>query len=84
MPLAAMFLKNKFIGWFALVQSFHFYLNTDCTPSNAKAPSSATETTPFVRLILSVIGLVASYMDLVFPVASPPIPAVESLAEESN
>ena len=81
MPLAAMFLKNKFIGWFALVQSFHFYLNTDSSSSNSKVPSSSTETTPFVRLILSVIGLVASYMDLVFPVASPPIPAVESLAE---
>lgn len=68
MPMVAMFLKNKFIGWFALIQSFHYYLNTDPEAATASSkPSSAMDQPPLMKILLSVIGLLVCYMNLVLP-----------------
>lgn len=75
MPLVAMFLRNKFIAWFALIQSVHYYFNTD--PEEAAAAASAsknsTDQPPIMKVLLSVVGLFVCYMHLIIP--QPPIAA---------
>lgn len=68
MPMVAMFLKNKFIGWFALIQSFHYYLNTDPDAASASSKSSsAMDQPPLMKVALSFIGLLVCYMNLLLP-----------------
>lgn len=73
MPLVAMFLRNKFIAWFALIQSVHYYFNTD--PEEAAAASASSKSSmdqpPLMKVLLSVVGLFVCYMNLIIP--QPPI-----------
>ncbi|AQZ14232.1 YPR063C [Zygosaccharomyces parabailii] len=81
-PMMAMFLKNKFMAWFAVVQSFHSYLNfrsDDAVSGN----SNSLDQSPGLRLLMSMIGLVVCYMDLVFPTPPAPTPASAPAASES-
>ncbi|CAI4830180.1 CLN_G0056280.mRNA.1.CDS.1 [Saccharomyces cerevisiae] len=70
MPMAAIFLRNKFIAWFSLIQSVHYYLNTDediiVAYKENKAPSPMDQP-PAIKLFMSLIGLCVCYMNLVFP-----------------
>ncbi|GAV53401.1 hypothetical protein ZYGR_0AI06850 [Zygosaccharomyces rouxii] len=77
-PMVAMFLKNKFLAWFALIQSFYAYLNfvADETSSNSSNP---TDQSPGIRVLMSLVGLFVCYMGLVFPQ-----PAPASLGQASN
>ncbi|CAR27409.1 hypothetical protein ZYGR_0I06830 [Zygosaccharomyces rouxii] len=79
-PMIAMFLKNKFLAWFALIQSFYAYLNfsPEETSSNSSNPSDQS---PGLRVAMSVIGLFVCYMGLVFP---QPAPASFSKAPDAS
>lgn len=83
--MLAMFLKNKFMAWFALVQSFHSYLNysSDDAPSGS---SNSLDQSPVMRLLMCMVGIVVCYMDLVFPTAPAPAPrqAPKDTAESSE
>ncbi|QLL31364.1 hypothetical protein HG536_0B02270 [Torulaspora globosa] len=69
MPMVAMFLRNKFIAWFALIQSVHYYFNTDPEEASAAAASNkgSMDQPPLMKVLLSVVGLVVCYMNLVIP-----------------
>ncbi|QLQ78878.1 hypothetical protein HG537_0B02260 [Torulaspora globosa] len=69
MPMVAMFLRNKFIGWFALIQSVHYYFNTDPEAASVAAASNkgSMDQPPLMKVLLSVVGLLVCYMNLVIP-----------------
>ncbi|KAL3228992.1 Uncharacterized protein RNJ44_02079 [Nakaseomyces bracarensis] len=77
MPMAAIFLRNKFVAWLSLLQSVHYYLNTDketLEMNKSRSGNSALDQPPLVKIAMSVIGLVVCYMGLVFPAPdAPPI-----------
>lgn len=68
MPMAAMFMKNKFLAWFALLTTFHYYLTAE--PSESNSP----EQSPIVKIGMSVVSLLVCYMGLALPqsVSVPP------------
>lgn len=72
MPMAAIFLRNRFVAWFAVIQSVHYYLNTDEDEANAKdgKQSSSIEQTPIIKVAMAMVGLIVCYMNLVFPVVN--------------
>ncbi|CCK71486.1 uncharacterized protein KNAG_0H00700 [Huiozyma naganishii CBS 8797] len=78
MPMAAIFLRNKFVGWFALIQSIHYFLNTSeeeislATAKEAqdKKNENPLEKYPVLKVALSFIGLCVCYLELVFPNAT--------------
>ncbi|CAI4053588.1 hypothetical protein N7582_005759 [Saccharomyces uvarum] len=80
MPMAAIFLKNKFIAWFSLIQSLHFYLNTDediVAAQKETKSASPMDQPPAIKLLMSIIGIGVCYMNLVFPQQlAPPKPTV--------
>lgn len=67
MPMAALFLRNKFIGWLALVQSIHYYLNTDLQLLPASAESNPLDQFPIMKVLISFFSLLVCYLGLVFP-----------------
>lgn len=69
MPLVAMFLRNKFIAWFALIQSVHYYFNTDPDEAAAAldAGKSSMDQSPLMKVLLSTVGLFVCYMNLIIP-----------------
>ncbi|CAB4252057.1 similar to Saccharomyces cerevisiae YPR063C ER-localized protein of unknown function [Maudiozyma barnettii] len=70
MPLAAIFLRNKFLAWFAVVQGMHYLLNTDreqaARDASAKDPTGLDQS-PFTRLLIAVGAIIICYIDFVFP-----------------
>ncbi|CAG58393.1 uncharacterized protein GVI51_D01441 [Nakaseomyces glabratus] len=80
MPMAAIFLKNKFIAWFSLIQSVHSYLNTDeetLEKNKSKTGNSALDQPPLVKVAMSLVGILVCYMNLVFPTPDAPPPSSE-------
>ncbi|CAI4053826.1 hypothetical protein SKDZ_16G3240 [Saccharomyces kudriavzevii ZP591] len=70
MPMAAIFLRNKFIAWFSLIQSVHYYLNTDediVAAQKEDKAASPMDQPPVIKLFMSLIGLCVCYMNLAFP-----------------
>ncbi|CCH58452.1 hypothetical protein TBLA_0A06600 [Henningerozyma blattae CBS 6284] len=79
MPMAAMFLRNKFIAWFAFIQTFYSALTsgsglfemsipTNETAKNVKSGSLGTTSQPNgVKFVMSLIGVLFCYSDLVIP-----------------
>ncbi|SCU86031.1 LADA_0D11782g1_1 [Lachancea dasiensis] len=60
MPMAAMFMKNKFLAWFALLTTVHYSLT-------AEADQSSPDQSPILKLLLSAVSLAVCYMNLIFP-----------------
>lgn len=71
MPMVAMFLRNKFVAWFALIQSFHYYLNADPEQAGSSNSKNAMDQSPLVKIFLSIIGLCVCYMNIVLPQPDP-------------
>ncbi|KAH3667770.1 hypothetical protein WICMUC_005302 [Wickerhamomyces mucosus] len=65
MPMAALFMKNKLLGWFSLLSTVQAYLNE---LHGAKPQEGSTSA--LLRLLLSVFGILVCYTDLVFPGSS--------------
>ena len=82
MPMAAIFLRNRFIAWFAVIQNFHYVLNTDydelklSSTTKSSDPLSIMDQSPMIRFFMSIAGLVACYLDMVFP--QKPLPPKDS------
>ena len=82
MPMAAIFLRNKFIAWFAVIQNFHYVLNTDydelklSSTTKSSDPLSVMDQSPMIRFFMAIAGLVACYLDMVFP--QKPLPPRDS------
>lgn len=72
-PMVAMFLKNKFLAWFALIQSFYAYLNFVADESSSPNDQNPTDQSPGIRLVMSVVGLFVCYLGIVFPQPPPPV-----------
>ncbi|KAK5959138.1 uncharacterized protein PWA37_003822 [Arxiozyma heterogenica] len=73
MPMAAMFLRNKFVGWFSFIQSFHYMLNISDEQLSvlknnlANNPNNFLDQSPIFKIILCFFGLVVCYLNLIFP-----------------
>lgn len=65
MPMAAMFMRNKFLAWFAVLTTWHSYLTSQPDPAN---PSDS----PLMRIGMALMALVINYMGLIFPGTQPP------------
>lgn len=70
MPLAAMFLRNKLLAWFAVLQAVHYLLNTDkeqaARDAAAKDPTGLDQS-PMTRMAVAVISVFICYIDFIFP-----------------
>ncbi|SCV01849.1 LAME_0G18910g1_1 [Lachancea meyersii CBS 8951] len=64
MPMAAMFMKNKFLAWFALLSTVHYALN-------GQGEESAAEQSPLLKIMMSGVSLAVCYMNVVFPQPGP-------------
>ncbi|CCE61439.1 hypothetical protein TPHA_0A03630 [Tetrapisispora phaffii CBS 4417] len=89
MPMVAMFLRNKFVGWFALIQSFHYYLNSaeednefTKLENRPKPETNPAEQTPAIRIALSLLSLLVCYMDIISPQPLPPTPVENDVEAE--
>ncbi|CAL9735250.1 hypothetical protein MOSE0_H01530 [Monosporozyma servazzii] len=70
MPMAAMFLRNKFIAWFSLLQSIHSLLNTSTEQLNNNKTNNSNnvlDQSPLLKICFCIVGLVVSYLNLIFP-----------------
>ncbi|CAR23708.1 uncharacterized protein KLTH0E15312g [Lachancea thermotolerans CBS 6340] len=63
MPMAAMFMKNKFLAWFGLLSSVHYCLTADA--------ESSGDQSPVLKLVMALVSLGVCYMNLVFPQPGP-------------
>ncbi|ODV63845.1 uncharacterized protein ASCRUDRAFT_67907 [Ascoidea rubescens DSM 1968] len=63
MPMAAMFMKNKLLGWSGLTFAVQNYLTFH---HDLKQPEDAAS--PLLSLAFGFGGLIASYTDFIFPV----------------
>ncbi|SCU92352.1 LAMI_0E09912g1_1 [Lachancea mirantina] len=68
MPMAAMFMKNKFLAWFGLLSTFHNFL-TDTTSSGG-----AGQQPPVMQLVLGLVSILVCYMGLALPQPDAPAP----------
>lgn len=88
MPMAAIFLKNKFVAWLSLLQSVHYYLNTDeesLAMNKSRSGNSALDQPPLVKIAMSIIGLAVCYMNLVFPQPdAPPVSKKKSTDDQKK
>ncbi|CCD22675.1 uncharacterized protein NDAI_0A05200 [Naumovozyma dairenensis CBS 421] len=91
MPMIAMFLRNKFIAWFALIQCIHYYLNTDeeeVEKNKTKENASPLDQSPLIKVLMSTVGLITCYLNLAFPQADLPPPKkpvnVETVVQETE
>lgn len=73
MPMAAIFLRNKFIGWFSFIQSFHYMLNTSneqltiLKNNLSNNPNNFLDQSPIFKILLCFVGLLICYINLIFP-----------------
>lgn len=63
MPMAAMFMRNKFLAWFALLSTVHYALTTE---PDANADQSAV-----VKVLMSLVSLAVCYINVAFPQPGP-------------
>ncbi|GJN67488.1 hypothetical protein PLIIFM63780_004930 [Purpureocillium lilacinum] len=73
MPMAAMFTRNKFVGWAAVVFSIQSYLGES---EDAKKASS---TPGYFSILMSVMALAVTYL----PLFLPPRPGMPGSATEA-
>lgn len=70
MPLAAIFLRNKFLAWFAVLQGAHYLLNTDSEQAtrdaSAKDPTGLDQS-PMTRMFVAIAAVLVCYIDFIFP-----------------
>lgn len=71
MPIVAIFLRNKFIAWFSLIQSFHFLFTVSQEELNLSKSTNSNpnplDQSPILKIFLNIIGLVGSYFNLIIP-----------------
>lgn len=71
MPIVAIFLRNKFIAWFSLIQSFHFLFTVSQEELNLSKSTNSNpnplDQSPILKIVLNVIGLIGSYFNLIIP-----------------
>ncbi|KAK9366965.1 hypothetical protein V1509DRAFT_627842 [Lipomyces kononenkoae] len=61
LPMVAMFLRNKLIGWSALLVTIQSWLNeSEASNKDATQPG-------WLKVLMSFVGLLVCYMDLVVP-----------------
>lgn len=79
MPMAAMFLKNKFIAWFAFIQTYYSFITSDGSMFEVPdisgingGSSAATSPQPAgVKMLISLFGVLFCYSGLVLPQEPP-------------
>ncbi|SCU82722.1 LANO_0B07316g1_1 [Lachancea nothofagi CBS 11611] len=64
MPMAAMFMKNKFLAWFSLLLTVHYSLN-------GEADKKSADQSPLLKILMAVVSLAVCYMNVVFPQPGP-------------
>ncbi|KAH3902967.1 uncharacterized protein SCDLUD_000567 [Saccharomycodes ludwigii] len=63
LPMAAMFMRNKFLAWFSLFTTWHYFLTTpSISTKDTKNPQDATS----FKLVASIVSIVVCYMDMLF------------------
>lgn len=71
MPMIAIFLRNKYLAWFAFIQGVHYFLNTDADAEarfrTRPKENSALDQSPSVKLLLSLVGVLMAYINVIFP-----------------
>ncbi|CDO92426.1 unnamed protein product [Kluyveromyces dobzhanskii CBS 2104] len=60
MPMAAMFMKNKFLAWFAVLTTWHAFLTSHPDPAN---PTDS----PLMKIGMAVVAVGMNYMGLFLP-----------------
>lgn len=65
MPMAALFMKNKMLSWFSLLNGINGYLN-----KLYGAPVAEDQMNPLLTLAMAVLGIAVCYFDLIFPASS--------------
>lgn len=60
MPIAAMFLRNKVLAWAALFTTLQAYLNEPSFTDTEAQPA-------WLSVLISVVGLLTCYMDIIMP-----------------
>ncbi|CEP60057.1 uncharacterized protein LALA0_S01e02058g [Lachancea lanzarotensis] len=63
MPMAAMFMKNKFLAWFAMLTTVHYALNG--------GDEASADQGPLLKILMSAVSLGVCYMNVVFPQPGP-------------
>lgn len=66
LPITAMFLKNKLIGWASLFVAVQSVLNE---PSNSSKEEGADQPA-FLKIVLAMVSVLVNYLDLFFPKTS--------------
>ncbi|KAG7813668.1 hypothetical protein KL921_001214 [Ogataea angusta] len=66
LPMVAMFMRNKPLAWSCLLLAVQSYLNEPLI----KSPDDDAQPAIF-KILFAVIGVLTSYMDLVFPNTNP-------------
>ncbi|SCW01269.1 LAFE_0D08856g1_1 [Lachancea fermentati] len=61
MPMAAMFMKNKFLAWFAVISMLHYYLTGEVNES------ASADQSPLLKIVMSLVSLLVCYMGLALP-----------------
>lgn len=65
LPMAAMFMRNKFLAWFAVLTTWHAFLTSQ--------PDAANPTdSPLMKVGMSLLAVGVNYMGLFFPGTNPP------------
>lgn len=83
MPMAAIFLRNKFIAWFSIIQSLHYFLNTsdEELALTQNGPTKALDQAPVIKLLMSIASIAVCYINLVFPQPTGPPPSAETKSD---
>ncbi|AMD18757.1 HBL145Cp [Eremothecium sinecaudum] len=72
MPMVAMFLKNKFLAWFALLSTWHNFL----IYSGSSGPEYGDgDVHPLFKVGMAFVSLIVCYMNIAFPQFMTPPPA---------
>ncbi|KAK9385384.1 hypothetical protein V1515DRAFT_608469 [Lipomyces mesembrius] len=64
LPMVAMFLRNKLIGWSALLMTVQSWL------SESEASSNESAQPGWLKVLMSFVGVIVCYMDIFFPAQS--------------
>lgn len=61
LPMATMFLRNKMLSWVCVSVCLQHYLNFRNTTLSDDASS------PLLNLVMSIVGLITAYLDILYP-----------------
>ncbi|SCU80084.1 LAFA_0B07404g1_1 [Lachancea sp. 'fantastica'] len=64
MPMAAMFMKNKFLAWFAMLSTVHYALN-------GQGDEGSADQAPLLKVVMSLVSIAVCYMNVIFPQPGP-------------